>query len=54
MTADQDQLPKVAIIMGDATGIGPEIVAKSLSTKETRQLCRPVVVGDARVMTEAI
>ncbi len=54
MTADQDQLPKVAIIMGDATGIGPEIVAKSLSTKETRQLCRPAVVGDARVMTEAI
>ncbi len=40
--------------MGDATGIGPEIVAKSLSTKETRGLCRPAVVGDARVMAEAI
>ena len=40
--------------MGDATGIGPEIVAKSLSTEETRRLCRPAVVGDARVMSGAI
>ncbi|MGA2954830.1 MAG: 4-hydroxythreonine-4-phosphate dehydrogenase PdxA [Thermodesulfobacteriota bacterium] len=54
MNTNQDQRPKVAIIMGDATGIGPEIVAKSLSTKETRGLCRPAVVGDARVMAEAI
>ena len=54
MNTNQDQRPKVAIIMGDATGIGPEIVAKSLSTKETRRLCRPAVIGDARVMAEAI
>jgi 4-hydroxythreonine-4-phosphate dehydrogenase len=49
-----DQRPKIAVVMGDPTGIGPEIVAKSLATEETRRLCRPVVVGDARVMTEAI
>jgi 4-phospho-D-threonate 3-dehydrogenase / 4-phospho-D-erythronate 3-dehydrogenase len=54
LTANKDQRPKVAIIMGDATGIGPEIVAKSLSTEETRRLCRPAVVGDARVMAGAI
>jgi 4-hydroxythreonine-4-phosphate dehydrogenase len=40
--------------MGDATGIGPEIIAKSLSTQETRRLCIPAVIGDARVMAEAI
>ncbi|OGP97459.1 MAG: hypothetical protein A2Z51_12085 [Deltaproteobacteria bacterium RBG_19FT_COMBO_52_11] len=40
--------------MGDATGIGPEIVAKSLAKEETRQLCRPAVIGDARVMIQAI
>jgi 4-hydroxythreonine-4-phosphate dehydrogenase len=40
--------------MGDATGIGPEIVAKSLSTEETFRICCPVVIGDARVMDEAI
>ena len=50
----QDHRPRLAIVMGDATGIGPEIVAKSLSTEETHRLCRPVVIGDARVMTEAI
>jgi 4-hydroxythreonine-4-phosphate dehydrogenase len=50
----QDHRPRLAIIMGDATGIGPEIVAKSLSTEETGRLCRPVVIGDARVMAEAI
>ncbi len=54
MTADQDRLPKVAVIMGDPTGIGPEIVAKSFSTEETRRLCRPAVVGDARVMERAL
>ena len=40
--------------MGDPTGIGPEIVSKSLSTEETRRLCRPAVIGDARVMAEAV
>ena len=51
---NQNPHPKVAIIMGDATGIGPEIVAKSLNTEETRQLCTPAVIGDSRVMAEAI
>jgi len=50
----QDQRPKVAIVMGDATGIGPEIVVKSLTKEETHQLCRPVLIGDARVMAEAV
>jgi 4-hydroxythreonine-4-phosphate dehydrogenase len=40
--------------MGDATGIGPEIVAKAMNTAEARRLCIPAVVGDARVMAEAI
>jgi 4-hydroxythreonine-4-phosphate dehydrogenase len=40
--------------MGDATGIGPEIVVKALTTEETHRICRPVVIGDARVMAEAI
>jgi len=48
-----DKRAKVAIVMGDATGIGPEIVVKSLSEGETHRLCRPVVIGDARVIAEA-
>ena len=54
MDLNQNPHSKVAIIMGDATGIGPEIVAKSLNTQETRQLCTPTVIGDSRVMAEAI
>ncbi len=45
---------RVAVIMGDATGIGPEIVAKSMNTEETRRICIPAVIGDSRVMAEAI
>lgn len=54
MDSNQAKRPKVAIIMGDATGIGPEIVAKAMNTEEIRQFCIPAVVGDARVMAEAI
>ena len=54
MDSNQMPRPKLAIIMGDATGIGPEIVAKSLNTQETRQICTPAVIGDSRVMAEAI
>jgi len=50
----QKPRPRVAVIMGDATGIGPEIVAKSLNTEETRRICMPAVIGDSRVMAEAI
>jgi 4-hydroxythreonine-4-phosphate dehydrogenase len=51
---DKNLRPKVAFIMGDAPGIGPEIIAKSLNTEETRGICIPAVIGDARVMAEAI
>jgi 4-hydroxythreonine-4-phosphate dehydrogenase len=54
LNPDSNERPKIDIIMGDATGIGPEIVAKSLSTEETRRLCVPAVIGDSRVMAEAI
>lgn len=50
----RDSRPKIAIVMGDATGIGPELVAKSLTNEETHRLCRPAVIGDARVMTAAL
>lgn len=46
--------PIVAITMGDAAGIGPEITAKSLARPDLYQICRPVVIGDARVMRQAV
>jgi 4-hydroxythreonine-4-phosphate dehydrogenase len=54
LDAHKDSRPKVAIVMGDAMGIGPEVVAKSLATEETRRICRPAVIGDVRVMAGAV
>jgi 4-hydroxythreonine-4-phosphate dehydrogenase len=39
--------------MGDASGIGPEVVMKALSHPEVYRLCRPLVVGDAGRLREA-
>jgi 4-hydroxy-L-threonine phosphate dehydrogenase PdxA len=45
--------PVIAITMGDANGIGPELTAKILSDVAVYDRCRPFVVGDARVMRQA-
>ncbi len=42
--------PLLAITMGDAAGIGPEIIAKALNLDEVYGACRPLVVGDASAM----
>ena len=39
--------PIVAITMGDAAGIGPEVVVKALSAGSVYEWCRPLVIGDA-------
>jgi 4-hydroxythreonine-4-phosphate dehydrogenase len=48
------KLPIIGISMGDPAGIGPEICAKTLALKEIYDICRPIVVGDAGVMTNAV
>jgi 4-hydroxythreonine-4-phosphate dehydrogenase len=40
--------------MGDPAGVGPEVAAKALAREEVWACCRPLVVGDARVMTKAV
>jgi 4-hydroxy-L-threonine phosphate dehydrogenase PdxA len=35
--------PIIAITMGDPSGIGPEIVIRSLSHEEAYAVCRPLV-----------
>jgi 4-hydroxythreonine-4-phosphate dehydrogenase len=39
--------PIIAITMGDPSGIGPEIIMRSLAHAEVYETCRPLVVGDA-------
>jgi 4-hydroxythreonine-4-phosphate dehydrogenase len=48
-----DSRPIIAITMGDAAGVGPEIVVKALALEELYALCRPLVVGDAGVLARA-
>jgi 4-hydroxythreonine-4-phosphate dehydrogenase len=37
--------PRMAWVLGDAAGIGPELVAKALASEAMQAICRPVVVG---------
>ncbi len=46
--------PFIAIPMGDPAGIGPEIVVKSLGKKEVSDVARCVVVGDRKIIEDAI
>ena len=50
---NDDTRPIVAITMGDASGIGPEIIVKALAREDVHALCRPLVVGDAGRLREA-
>lgn len=49
-----DSRPIVAITMGDAAGVGPEVIVKALAHADVYARCRPVVIGDAGRLAEAI
>jgi len=42
--------PTIGITMGDATGIGPEIIVKTLSSGQCYRKCNPLAIGDSRVL----
>ncbi len=46
--------PFIAIPIGDVAGVGPEITVKSLAKKEVFDAARAVVVGDKKIMEQAI
>jgi 4-hydroxythreonine-4-phosphate dehydrogenase len=46
--------PVIGISMGDPAGIGPEIVVKAMGRPELRECCRPLVIGDAATLQEAL
>jgi 4-hydroxythreonine-4-phosphate dehydrogenase len=45
--------PIIAMTMGDAAGVGPEVIMKSLAHPELYAQCRPLVIGDAERLREA-
>ena len=45
--------PKIGITMGDAAGIGPEIIVKALAHKSVYSLCQPIVIGSSAILQDA-
>ena len=46
--------PKIGLTMGDAAGIGPEIIVKALTYKSIYSMCQPIVIGSPDIFLEAI
>jgi 4-phospho-D-threonate 3-dehydrogenase / 4-phospho-D-erythronate 3-dehydrogenase len=45
--------PLLAITIGDPAGIGPEVTLKALLDGEVYASCRPLVIGDRRILARA-
>jgi 4-hydroxythreonine-4-phosphate dehydrogenase len=46
--------PIIGITMGDAAGIGPEVIVKALAHREVFRDCRPLVIGDAKIISKVL
>ncbi len=44
----------IAVTMGDAAGIGPEIIVKALGQEHIYRVCCPLVIGESGIMRQAI
>ncbi|MBU1867076.1 MAG: 4-hydroxythreonine-4-phosphate dehydrogenase PdxA, partial [Candidatus Margulisbacteria bacterium] len=42
--------PVIGITMGDPAGIGPEICAKAVTSREIQSVARCIVIGDSGVL----
>src|SRR5690606_13691823 len=49
----KEDRPVIGITMGDAAGIGPEIIMKALSDPAFYRMCRPSVLADAKTWERA-
>lgn len=49
----ENKKPIVGITMGDPAGNGPEITVKALCHYDLYDRCRPIVVGDTKIMEQA-
>jgi len=49
-----NNLPIIAITMGDPSGIGPEIIVKALQAPDLVHICVPLVIGDRRALERAL
>lgn len=54
MLVTSSDAPIVAVTMGDPAGIGAEIAVKALTRPDIHRVCRPIIVGDAGVVADAV
>jgi 4-hydroxythreonine-4-phosphate dehydrogenase len=54
MNHHQNTRPLVAITQGDPSGIGPEIILKAVSDDALYTCCRPLILGDKRILNRAL
>src|SRR2546421_6283806 len=54
MPSNVSARPVIGITMGDAAGIGPEIVLKASLDEDLRSACRCVIIGDAAVLRKTV
>lgn len=47
-------IPRLAITLGDVAGIGPEVAARAVADRGVSEICRPVIIGDARLFARAV
>ncbi|MEI7025564.1 4-hydroxythreonine-4-phosphate dehydrogenase PdxA [Paenibacillus sp. y28] len=45
--------PIIGITMGDAAGVGPEVIVKALNHAHSYESCRPLVIGDPVILERA-
>lgn len=48
-----EERPLIALTMGDAAGVGPEIILQALANKNIYEHCRPFVIGDLKMLVRA-
>ena len=45
--------PRIATMIGDPAGIGPEVAVKALATGEPRRVSQPILIGDIAAIEQA-
>jgi 4-phospho-D-threonate 3-dehydrogenase / 4-phospho-D-erythronate 3-dehydrogenase len=50
----EENRPLIAITMGDAAGIGPEVVVKAFASGTIYRICRPLLIGSGVVIESVI
>ena len=48
----REERPIIGVTMGDPAGIGPEISLKALMNPRIYELCRPIIIGDYKLLED--